>query len=209
MTVSEFKFFHNWSKKPSLCDNNTKSLPSLLKRWKLYHLPCNQNDKWRCFFCEYWICMCTQDHHSDYFFYNGEYGTCDYCQNNGVCFRQDPYINWWNFVCLYPKCSYGTLRYVNWYWYENRRDFMWLTSNNCLSNLGVSSSYFDHQFYCICKQETWTSGLWFLFIDSDYNQSNRFELPIFTISLNDYRLNQVYHTWLCVSFGFIFSAINR
>jgi hypothetical protein len=82
---------------------------SYLKRLKLYHLPCNHNHSLRCFFDQYRMCICTRDRNSECYFYNHEHGNCNYCKNDGLCIRQDPKENSWNFICLCPKCSYGSL----------------------------------------------------------------------------------------------------
>ena len=80
---------------------------SYLKRMKLYHLPCQQNKDLRCFFDEYRICLCTLLHTSDCHSFHHKYNFCDYCKNDGLCVRENPHEQRWNFVCLCPKCSFG------------------------------------------------------------------------------------------------------
>jgi hypothetical protein len=82
---------------------------SYLKRLKLYHLPCNSDHNLRCFFDEYRMCICTSDHNSDCYFINHEHSNCNYCKNNGLCLREDSKQNQWNYDCLCPKCSSGSL----------------------------------------------------------------------------------------------------
>jgi len=80
---------------------------SYLKRLKLYHLPCQQNKDLRCFFDEYRMCICTQEHNSDCHLFYHEYNDCDYCENAGLCVRENEAEQKWKFVCLCPKCSIG------------------------------------------------------------------------------------------------------
>ena len=80
---------------------------SYLKRLKLYHLPCQQNTDLRCFFDEYRICLCTEEHTSDCHLLHHEYNHCDYCTNDGLCLRENSNKQRWNFVCLCQKCSFG------------------------------------------------------------------------------------------------------
>ena len=81
---------------------------SYLKRLKLYHLPCQQNHKLRCFFDEYRMCICTRMHHSDCHLFSHQYGICDYCENNGLCLTQKPNEDQWKFRCLCSDCSFGS-----------------------------------------------------------------------------------------------------
>jgi hypothetical protein len=81
---------------------------SYLKRLKFYHLPCNSDHNLRCFFDEYRMCVCTRNHNSDCFFFFHEHGNCNYCQNDGLCLRDNSNENQWNFVCLCSKCSFGS-----------------------------------------------------------------------------------------------------
>ena len=82
---------------------------SYLRRLKLYHLPCKDDHNLRCFFDQYRICLCTRNHNSHCFLFNHERGNCDYCQNDGLCLRQNSDRDQWIFTCLCQKCSYGAL----------------------------------------------------------------------------------------------------
>ena len=82
---------------------------SYLKRLKLYHLPCKDDHNLRCFFDQYRICLCTRSHNSYCYLFNHERGNCDYCQNDGLCLRQNSNQDQWIFTCLCQKCSYGAL----------------------------------------------------------------------------------------------------
>ena len=62
---------------------------SYLKRLKLYHFPCNHNHNLRCFFDEYRMCICTQDHNSHCFVFLHQIGNCNHCKNDGLCVKQD------------------------------------------------------------------------------------------------------------------------
>ncbi len=54
-------------------------------------------------------------------FFSHEYGNNDYCKNNGLCFRQNPNEDRWNFVCLCPECLYGS---------QCRKLFYYITYDN-------------------------------------------------------------------------------
>ena len=60
-----------------------------LRRLKLYHLPCTHDHDLECFYDEYRMCVCTESHNSDCYFFNHQHGHCDYCQNGGLCLRQN------------------------------------------------------------------------------------------------------------------------
>jgi hypothetical protein len=82
---------------------------SYLKRLQLYHLPCNHDHNLRCFFDQYRMCICTKEHNSDCYVFNHEYNYCNYCKNDGLCLRENSELNQWNYVCLCPKCTSGSL----------------------------------------------------------------------------------------------------
>ena len=108
-------FMNTSVKSENLCENvndlfNKTVLNeySYLKRLKLYHLPCQQNHKLRCFFDEYRMCICTRMHHSDCHLFSHQYGVCDYCKNNGLCLTQKPNVDQWKYRCLCADCSFGS-----------------------------------------------------------------------------------------------------
>ena len=82
---------------------------SHLKRVKLYHLPCNNNHQLRCFFDEYRMCLCATDRNSVCYYFNHERDNCDYCENGGLCIQRDTLEHEWQFHCICPSCTFGTL----------------------------------------------------------------------------------------------------
>jgi len=80
---------------------------SYLTCLKFYHLPCQQNHDLRCFYDEYRMCICTQDHFSDCYLFNHEYNHWNDCEHDGLCLRQNCEKERRNFGCLCQKCSFG------------------------------------------------------------------------------------------------------
>ncbi|CAF1031787.1 unnamed protein product [Didymodactylos carnosus] len=80
-----------------------------LKRLKLYHKPCQLNLALRCFFDEHYMCLCTRDHNSECAAIDNSYSNCQHCYNHGWCIERNPLQAQWDYVCLCPKCYFGTI----------------------------------------------------------------------------------------------------
>ncbi|CAF1262502.1 unnamed protein product [Didymodactylos carnosus] len=80
---------------------------------KLYHRPCHHqhNQSVTCFYDpKTYFCLCNKNlHRASCFHYNSNYDKCHYCLNKGKCYFGDREKNLNNWICLCPKCHYGSM----------------------------------------------------------------------------------------------------
>jgi hypothetical protein len=94
-----------------LLDKQTASFP-LLRRAKLYHLPCKQQSHLSCFHdYETLMCLCNKDRHANCFhFHFNKSSIClgrAHCENGGQCIPDLPTCPTAT-VCICDECYYGT-----------------------------------------------------------------------------------------------------
>ncbi|CAF1192557.1 unnamed protein product [Adineta steineri] len=85
------------------------SLPRI-QRLKSYHIPCQHNFKLQCFVDESYMCLCTEERHSNCFPLEHQH-TFDcqdngYCENGGTCLRDRP-MCFYNVLCICSDCFFG------------------------------------------------------------------------------------------------------
>lgn len=65
-----------------------------------------------CFIDQSYLCICDANHHrSECFPYDHHLDRCSSCLSGGQCLKEDPLKS--NFVCLCPRCYYGSLCQYN------------------------------------------------------------------------------------------------
>ncbi|CAF0903897.1 unnamed protein product [Adineta steineri] len=90
---------------------NTKlvSLPRI-QRLKSYHIPCQRDFNLQCFVDEFYMCLCTEEHHSNCFLLDQQLSfICDdnvYCENGGTCLQDQP-ICFYSILCVCKDCFFG------------------------------------------------------------------------------------------------------
>ncbi|CAF2505877.1 unnamed protein product [Rotaria sp. Silwood2] len=91
--------------------NKTFLSYSRLHRIKYYPLVCRQYQQLRCFYDEYYMCICDLDRFSNCFIFehNQSYDCQGYsdCKNGGQCFQDSVTCSSVS-VCVCPDCYYGT-----------------------------------------------------------------------------------------------------
>ncbi|CAF3991367.1 unnamed protein product, partial [Adineta steineri] len=89
---------------------NTKSvsLPRI-QRLKNYHIPCQRDFKLQCFVDEFYMCLCTEEHHSNCFPLDHQLSfVCAvdvYCENGGTCLQDRPICG--DMLCICADCFFG------------------------------------------------------------------------------------------------------
>ncbi|CAF4225521.1 unnamed protein product, partial [Adineta steineri] len=85
------------------------SLPRI-QRLKSYHIPCQDHANLQCFVDEFYMCLCTEERHSNCFSLEHQQTfACDdnvYCENGGTCL-QDRRICFLNILCVCSDCFFG------------------------------------------------------------------------------------------------------
>ena len=73
-----------------------------------YHQPCLDHSTLLCFIDPAYLCICDENHRrSECFPYDHHLDQCSSCLSGGQCLKEDPWKS--NFVCLCPRCYYGSL----------------------------------------------------------------------------------------------------
>ena len=89
--------------------NETIINQSLLKRIKLYHIPCRERRELVCFNDSIHLCLCNLARQANCFeFQHNMTYDCDglnVCQNGGQCFQDDPKCQT-PMICVCPECYY-------------------------------------------------------------------------------------------------------
>ncbi|CAF2966223.1 unnamed protein product [Rotaria sp. Silwood2] len=90
--------------------NSTLMKMSRFQRIKYYHIPCQIYHKLNCFIDEYYLCLCTKDHHANCieFNYNKnlQCSSKHYCANNGQCLQDHPTCPS-AIICVCTDCFFG------------------------------------------------------------------------------------------------------
>ncbi|CAF4070713.1 unnamed protein product [Adineta steineri] len=85
------------------------SLPRI-QRLKSYHIPCQHNFNLQCFVDEFYMCLCTEERHSNCFpLEHQQTFACEddvYCENGGICLK-DRRICFLNILCVCNDCFFG------------------------------------------------------------------------------------------------------
>ncbi|UJR24163.1 hypothetical protein I4U23_027129 [Adineta vaga] len=93
----------------NLFNNEILSLPRI-HRLKYYQLPCQHNLNLQCFFDEFYMCLCTREHHSNCFLFDHQMNfICKdnvYCENGGTCL-QDQSMCLLSILCVCIDCFFG------------------------------------------------------------------------------------------------------
>ncbi|CAF4240756.1 unnamed protein product, partial [Adineta steineri] len=81
-----------------------------IQRLKSYHIPCQDHVNLQCFVDEFYMCLCTEERHSNCFpLEHQQTFACDdnvYCENGGTCL-QDRRICFYNILCVCNDCFFG------------------------------------------------------------------------------------------------------
>ncbi|CAF4165851.1 unnamed protein product, partial [Adineta steineri] len=81
-----------------------------IQRLKSYHIPCQRNSNLQCFVDEFYMCLCTEERHSNCFpLEHQQTFACEdnvYCENGGTCL-QDRRICFLNILCVCNDCFFG------------------------------------------------------------------------------------------------------
>ncbi|CAF0752094.1 unnamed protein product [Adineta steineri] len=84
------------------------SLPRI-QRLKSYHIPCQRDFKLQCFVDEFYMCLCTEEHHSNCFPLDHQLSfVCEvdvYCENGGTCLQDRPICG--DILCICTDCFFG------------------------------------------------------------------------------------------------------
>ncbi|CAF1541144.1 unnamed protein product [Adineta ricciae] len=97
---------------PSIDELFNKKLLSMPRIYQLksYHLLCQHNLNLQCFIDEFYMCLCTREHHSNCFQLDHQMNfLCKdnvYCENDGTCLQDRP-ICFHGILCLCPDCFFG------------------------------------------------------------------------------------------------------
>ncbi|CAF0889734.1 unnamed protein product [Adineta ricciae] len=93
-----------------IIENQTIREFPLIRRVKYYHHLCLLNKNMRCFIDEHYICFC--DHYRQLvcgiFLQESTQCSMNHCQNNGKCI-QLTFNGIWDFRCICPSCTFGSL----------------------------------------------------------------------------------------------------
>ncbi|CAF0845246.1 unnamed protein product [Adineta steineri] len=85
------------------------SLPRI-QQLKNYHIPCQRDFNLQCFVDEFYMCLCTEEHHSNCFRLDHQLSFgCDdnvYCENGGTCLQDQP-ICFYSILCVCSDCFFG------------------------------------------------------------------------------------------------------
>ncbi|CAF0942894.1 unnamed protein product [Adineta steineri] len=90
---------------------NTKlvSLPRI-QQLKSYHIPCQRDFNLQCFVDEFYMCLCTEEHHSNCFPLDHQLSfICEdnvYCENGGTCLQDRP-MCFYSILCVCNDCFFG------------------------------------------------------------------------------------------------------
>ncbi|CAF4081076.1 unnamed protein product, partial [Adineta steineri] len=90
---------------------NTKlvSLPRI-QRLKSYHIPCQHDFNLQCFVDEFYMCLCTEEHHSNCIPLDHQLSfVCEdnvYCENGGTCLQDRP-MCFYSILCVCNDCFFG------------------------------------------------------------------------------------------------------
>ncbi|CAF1254686.1 unnamed protein product [Adineta steineri] len=92
-----------------LLPTRLSSLPRI-QRLKSYHIPCQDHVNLQCFVDEFYMCLCTEERHSNCFplEYQQTFACEDdvYCENGGTCLK-DRRICFYNILCVCNDCFFG------------------------------------------------------------------------------------------------------
>ncbi|CAF1180714.1 unnamed protein product [Adineta steineri] len=81
-----------------------------IQRLKSYHIPCQDHVNLQCFVDEFYMCLCTEERHSNCFpLEHQRTFACEdnvYCENGGTCL-QDRRICYLNILCVCVDCFFG------------------------------------------------------------------------------------------------------
>jgi hypothetical protein len=90
--------------------NSTLILLPRFQRIKFYHIPCQTNFNLNCFIDEGYLCLCTNDHHTNCVEFNRNKNlVCssrDYCENQGQCLQDHPNCPS-AIICVCQECFFG------------------------------------------------------------------------------------------------------
>ncbi|CAF0942837.1 unnamed protein product [Adineta steineri] len=90
-------------------DAELVSLPRI-QRLKSYHIPCQHDFNLQCFVDEFYMCLCTEEHHSNCFPLDHQLSfICEnnvYCENGGTCLQDRP-ICFYSILCVCSDCFFG------------------------------------------------------------------------------------------------------
>ncbi|CAF0903799.1 unnamed protein product [Adineta steineri] len=85
------------------------SLPRI-QRLKSYHIPCQRDVNLQCFVDEFYMCLCTEEHHSNCFPLDHQSSFfCEdnvYCENGGTCLQDRP-MCFYSILCVCRDCFFG------------------------------------------------------------------------------------------------------
>ncbi|CAF3843808.1 unnamed protein product [Adineta steineri] len=85
------------------------SLPRI-QRMKSYHIPCQRDYNLQCFVDEFYMCLCTEEHHSNCFPLDHQSSfICEdnvYCENGGTCLQDRP-MCFYSILCVCSDCFFG------------------------------------------------------------------------------------------------------
>ncbi|CAF4045618.1 unnamed protein product, partial [Adineta steineri] len=85
------------------------SLPRI-QRLKSYHIPCQHDFNLQCFVDESYMCLCTEEHHSNCFPLDYQQTfACEenvYCENGGTCLQDRP-MCFYSILCVCNDCFFG------------------------------------------------------------------------------------------------------
>ncbi|CAF1200458.1 unnamed protein product [Didymodactylos carnosus] len=98
----------------NLIPKNYSSISEIIRTLKEYHRPCHQNHSSSliCFYDPqlYYLCFCNSTtYRAICFYYDFNYDRCQFCLNQGQCFIGEKRMNFENFICRCPKCTYGSI----------------------------------------------------------------------------------------------------
>ncbi|CAF1493972.1 unnamed protein product [Adineta steineri] len=90
---------------------NTKLLVlPRIQRLKSYHILCQRDFNLQCFVDEFYMCLCTKEHHSNCFLLDHQLSfICEdnvYCENGGTCLRDRP-MCFYSILCICHDCFFG------------------------------------------------------------------------------------------------------
>ncbi|UJR07367.1 hypothetical protein I4U23_011653 [Adineta vaga] len=92
-----------------LLHKNLLSKPRI-QQLKSYHLPCQHDLNLQCFIDEFYMCLCTREHHSNCFQLDHRINfICKdnvYCENGGTCLQDRPTC-FYDILCLCNDCFFG------------------------------------------------------------------------------------------------------
>ncbi|CAF1245091.1 unnamed protein product [Didymodactylos carnosus] len=171
---------------------------SYLKRVKYYHQACFTLGT-KCFFDEYYMCLCDNEAYIDCFVFNHRVSNCTnqgYCQNGGHCYQ--PMSDVVDFACVCRKCYYGNLCQFTTSQYSISLDALLGSELTATESLYEQSHLIKITFTCVCVM--FIFGLF----------SNVLSIVTFASCPKTREIGSgIYLLWLCIisQFGLIIVAL--